>query len=125
MRTPPANSGDGRMSDWTAVGAAVTGIKTGEDETPTRPSAGRAPSSAMTQATSRPTRDRDGSASSVTLIRKTVGDFTVGEVLGEGSYSTVRSPFHGIGRKLTSLVLRRSRSSRTNTHRIDHTPSRC
>ncbi|ORY76543.1 kinase-like domain-containing protein [Leucosporidium creatinivorum] len=44
----------------------------------------------MTQTTaSRPTRERDGSASSVTLIRKTVGDFTVGETLGEGSYSTV------------------------------------
>jgi hypothetical protein len=91
MRTPPGNVGDGRLGDWTAVGVAVTGVKTGEDETPTRPSAGRAPSSATTTVASRPRNERDGSASSLTMIRKTVGDFTVGETLGEGSYSTVRS----------------------------------
>lgn len=91
MHTPPGNIGDGRMGEWSAIGAAVTGIKPVDDQTPTRPVAGRAPSSATTQTASRPMRERDGSASSVTLIRKTVGDFTVGETLGEGSYSTVSS----------------------------------
>lgn len=80
-----------RLADWTAVGAAVHGVQMGNDETPTRPSAPRAQSSAMSNQSTK-SRDRDGSNGSVTMVRKTVGDFTVGETLGEGSYSTVSRP---------------------------------
>lgn len=79
---------DSQLSDWTAVNAAVAGVVQDQDETPTRPGAGKR-SESTAVGSRRPTRDRDGSNSSVVMVRKAVNDFAVGETLGDGSYSTV------------------------------------
>lgn len=56
-----------------------------------RPNPARASSSTLSaQPATRPANSRQGSNASIIVVRKTVGDFVFGEVLGEGSYSTVR-----------------------------------
>lgn len=78
------------LTTWSAVGAAVNEIRTSNGQEEKRPEMMRADASTLSeQPPTRPANSREGSAGSVVVIRKTVGDFTFGEVLGEGSYSTV------------------------------------
>lgn len=108
------------MSDWTAVNAAIDTVsgasngsggtrKSGESEmTPTRPDMRARESTMRYEESARPRANRDGSAGSMQLVRKTIDDFKFGATLGEGSYSTVSCGallrHFGLGLKLNSTA---------------------
>ncbi|KAM0752928.1 kinase-like protein [Meredithblackwellia eburnea MCA 4105] len=73
------------LTNWTAIGDAVNGV-------PLPP----ASATLLAEATSgngegilRPAASRQDSTASLIVLRKTVQDFKFGDILGEGSYSTV------------------------------------
>lgn len=70
------------LTNWSAVGAGV------EPNVEERPSLEQTSSRLSDGPPTRPILGRQGSAGDV-VLRKTVGDFKFGEILGEGSYSTV------------------------------------
>ncbi|KAK4699382.1 succinate dehydrogenase (ubiquinone) flavoprotein subunit, partial [Phenoliferia sp. Uapishka_3] len=78
------------LTNWSAVGDAVTSIPNILSDVAEKPPLDRSEGETLSDGPkARPANERQGSAASVIILRKTVEDFHFGDVLGEGSYSTV------------------------------------
>lgn len=80
------------LAGWSSngIGAALLGEKLSRPEVEGAPASNLSDQPAVREMTAME-RERQGSVGTI-VLRKTVGDFTFGEILGEGSYSTVSSP---------------------------------
>ena len=88
----PSSTMVSNFTNWSAVGDAVNSRPDTEDSSADARTIGRPRLDSEHLSAGPPTRpgnDRQGSNASLIVLRKTVADFQFGEVLGEGSYSTV------------------------------------
>lgn len=87
---------DGALAGWSTngIGTAMLGEGLSRPEVERAGSSNLSDKPAAREMTVKE-RDREGSVGTV-VLRKTVGDFTFGEILGEGSYSTASTvrPFY-------------------------------
>lgn len=83
------------LTNWSAIGMGVNKTPSSQgDPAEERPPLQKGDGSTLSdQPATRPVNSRQGSAASVIVLRKTISDFQFGEILGEGSYSTVSPCF--------------------------------